>query len=112
MKTTVYRDEFHDYFIRAGRANQFSYQGRNVLYDWIEQLDADTGEETELDVIALCCEFAESDIQELIFDYGYLMDSEAEKTPEYIRDFLNDHCLVCGEYESESGHTVFVYQQF
>ena len=111
MKTTVYRDEFHNYFIRAGRENQFSYQGRNVLFDWIEQLDADTGEETELDVIALCCEFAESTIDELVFDYGYMMDEDAVKDEDYIREFLNDRTIVCGEYEAE-GETFFVYQQF
>jgi len=111
MKTTVYRDEFHNYFIKAGRDNQFSYEGRNILFDWIEQLDEDTGEETELDVIALCCEFSESTIEELIFDYGYLMDEDAIKDEDYIREFLNDRTILCGEYEAE-GETFFVYQQF
>jgi hypothetical protein len=111
MKTTVYRNEFHNYFIKAGRGNQFSYEGRNILFDWIEQLDADTGEETELDVIALCCEFSESTIEELIFDYGYMMDEDAVKDEEYIREFLNDRTILCGEYEAE-GETFFVYQQF
>ena len=111
MKTTVYRNEFHDYFIKAGRDNQFSYEGRNILFDWIEQLDEDTGEETELDVIALCCEFSESTIEELIFDYGYMMDEDAIKDEDYIREFLNDRPILCGEYEAE-GETFFVYQQF
>jgi hypothetical protein len=111
MKTTVYRNEFHDYFIQAGRGEQFSYEGRNILFDWIEQLDADTGEETELDVIALCCEFSESTIEELIFDYGYMMDEDAIKDEDYIREFLNDKTILCGEYEAE-GETFFVYQQF
>jgi recombinational DNA repair protein RecR len=112
MKTTVNNTDFHDAFHKMGRQNQFSYEARNVLFDWIEQLDTDTGEETELDVIALCCEFAESDIQELIFDYGYMMDGDATKDVDYIREFLNDHTILCGEYENASGHTVFVYQQF
>jgi hypothetical protein len=111
MKTTVNNTDFHDYFIRAGRANQFSYEGRNVLFDWIEQLDADTGEETELDVIALCCEFAESTVDELVFDYGYLMDEDAVKDEDYIREFLSNKTILCGEYEAE-GETFFVYQQF
>jgi hypothetical protein len=111
MKTTVYRDEFHDYFIKAGRGNQFSHAGRNVLFDWIEELDESTGEETELDVIALCCEFSESTIEELIFDYGYIMDEDTPKEENYIREFLNDRTILCGEYEAE-GETFFVYQQF
>lgn len=111
MKATVYREDFHNYFLRAGRENQFSYAGRNILFDWIEQLDEDTGEETELDVIALCCEFSESTIEELIFDYGYMMDEDTIKDEDYIREFLNDRTILCGEYEAE-GETFFVYQQF
>jgi hypothetical protein len=111
MKQTVYNSDFHDAFIKSGRENQFSYQGRNVLFDWIEQLDADTGEETELDVIALCCEFSESTIEEILNDYGYMMDEDAIKDEDYIRDFLNDRTILCGEYE-EDGLTFFVYQQF
>lgn len=111
MKQTVYRDDFHDAFVKSGRENQFSYEARNILFNAIEQLDEDTGEETELDVIALCCEFSESTIEELVYDYGHMMDEEATKDEEYIREFLNDHTIVCGEYQAE-GETFFVYQQF
>lgn len=113
MKTTVYRDEFHNYFMRSDTyKNQFSRDALNILYDYFDEYEESTGESIEFDLIAICCEYAESDIQELIIDYGYMMDSEAEKTPEYIREFLSDHCQICGEYENESGHTVFVYSQF
>jgi len=111
MKQTVYNSDFHDAFIKSGRENQFSYQGRNVLFDWIEQLDADTGEETELDVIALCCEFSESTTEEILNDYGYMLDDTDEKDTDSIREFLRENTILCGEYEEE-GLTFFVYQQF
>lgn len=59
MKTTVNKSDFRDAFQHMGRGDQFSYDGLGALYDWIEQLDDDCGTETELDVIALCCEFTE-----------------------------------------------------
>lgn len=112
MKTTVYRSEFHDYFNKSDTyKNQFSYEARDILFDWIEELDQDTGFETELDIVALCCEFAESTIEELIFDYGYLMDQDAIKDSEYIREFLQYNTMLCGQYESGKD-TFFVYAQF
>lgn len=111
MKQTVHNSDFHDAFIKANRENQFSYQGRNVLFNWFEQLDSETGYETELDVIALCCEFSESTTEEILNDYGYMLDETDEKDTDSIREFLQANTMLCGEYE-EDGLTFFVYQQF
>ena len=59
MKTTVSKSDFRDAFHQMGRSENFSYKGLGALYDWIEQLDDDCGTETELDGIAICCEFTE-----------------------------------------------------
>lgn len=59
MKKTVYLDEFVDSFDRCNRSNNFSVQGRAALFEYLEQLEDDLGEEIELDVIALCCEYSE-----------------------------------------------------
>lgn len=42
-----------------GRAKQFSYDGREALYDYLWEVSEDTGQDVELDVIATCCEFVE-----------------------------------------------------
>jgi len=44
-----------------GRGEQFSYEAKNALFDWLEQWEDETGEPVELDVIALCCEYSEMD---------------------------------------------------
>ena len=59
MKQTVHESDFRDAFQKMGRGNNFSYDGLGALYAFIERLDKDTGTESELDVIALCCEFTE-----------------------------------------------------
>lgn len=41
--------------------NNFSYEGKQVLFDWLEQYSEDLGEDIELDTIALCCEYDEWD---------------------------------------------------
>ena len=70
MKTTVTRHDFHDAFRRMGREDQFSYEGLNALFEYLEEYEESTGEELELDVIALCCDYAEySSLDEIIEEY-------------------------------------------
>ena len=112
MKTTVYRSEFHDYFTRSDTyKNQFSYEARDIIFDYFEEYEGGTGEEVEFDLVGICCDFAESTIEELIFDYGYLMDENAVKDKAYIEEFLNDNTSLCGSYQ-QGEDTFFVYVQF
>ena len=83
MKESITQSQFHDRFRDMGRGEQFSYEGKNALYNWLEQMDEDCGTETELDVIALCCEFAEyADLEEFHADYS----SEDYETMEDIEN--------------------------
>ena len=62
---TLTNSMFHDAFHHMGRKDNFSYDGLNALYDYLDEL-----EEYELDVIALCCEFTESSITDALKDTG------------------------------------------
>lgn len=53
--------QFADAFDAAGRAGQFSRQALYALFDFLEEREQDTGEEMELDVVGLCCDFTEYD---------------------------------------------------
>lgn len=59
MKTTVNFSEFCDRFAKMDRNENFSYAGKHALFDYLEELEADTGEEIEFDCIGLCCEWTE-----------------------------------------------------
>jgi hypothetical protein len=59
MKQTVNSSDFVDAFRTHNRMDQFSYEGLKALFEHLEQYEADTGEEMELDVIAICCDYAE-----------------------------------------------------
>ena len=91
MKTTVSESEFRDAF-RNIRPDNFSYAALGELYQWLEQYEDDTGEEIELDVIALCCEYslyasALEAVQELC-------DTEEVTTEEEALEHLRDHTTV------------------
>ena len=58
MKETVTESRFIQAFATL-RPNQFSRNALVALFEHLEELERDLGEETELDVIALCCDWTE-----------------------------------------------------
>lgn len=101
MKQTINFNNFVDAFYNMGRGYQFSIEGKKAIFDYLESIEESTGEEQELDVIAICCDFAESTPKELRQDY--LIPDDVE-----IVDFLDD---FGGWYELlDSGN--IVYQSF
>jgi len=109
MKQTVYLNDFKDAFARMGRANQFSYEGLEILFDWIEQIDDSTGEESELDVIALCCDFEEAHFSDIAKSYGIDIEGlDDEKALETVRDHIWDYSQYCGT----TSENCIVYMNF
>ena len=87
MKTSINKYDFRDAFQKAGRGNNFSYDGLGVLFDYFEAYEEDSGEEIELDVIAICCEFDEAMPEEIRDNYSIEGD---------VLDYLFDHTHVAG----------------
>ena len=70
MKQSVNIYDFEREFKRFER-NNFSWDGLKALFEYLEEYEEDTGEEIELDVVALCCDYAEYDsLNEYNSDYG------------------------------------------
>ena len=108
---TLDKHDFADAFKRYNRQDQFSSEGLEVLFDYLEELSEDTGEPIELDVIALCCDYYESSIQELIDNYNIDLSEVDEDDPdsiiEVVREYLEDNTSVCGQVSDG-----FVYAAF
>ena len=56
MKNTVTEYQFIDSFPNSYKDN-FSYEGKKALYEYLTQLENDCDMEFELDPIAFCCEY-------------------------------------------------------
>ena len=70
MIQTINEYQFADAF-KSIRPDNFSYEGLKALYDYLEDYEDSTGEQIELDVIALCCEYNEyEDLAEFQEDYS------------------------------------------
>jgi len=66
MYQTITKRDFIDAFAEMDRDRQFSYDGLEVLYDYLEEVGYE-----ELDVIGLCCDFTEyKSIDDFQKNYG------------------------------------------
>jgi DNA-directed RNA polymerase sigma subunit (sigma70/sigma32) len=93
MKMTLSKDEFR-FQMNQIRPDNFSYEGQGMLFDFLEEID----EDMELDVIAICCDFTESNFQEVANEldededeiteecYGLDEDETAQKIAEYLEN--------------------------
>jgi len=69
MKSTVSLSDFRDAF--QIRKDNFSYDGLEALFNYLEEYEESGGDELELDVIAFCCEYTEyENIKEFQDNYG------------------------------------------
>ena len=95
MKQSINVYQFERAFKNMDRGDQFSYDGLKALFGYLEEYE----EDVELDVIALCCEYAEYDsLKEFQADYGDEYDDIDE---------IENHTQVI-PVSSES----FIIQQF
>lgn len=95
MKQTINFYDFSEAFRKAGRGDQFTYQGQRALFDYLEGYEEDTGEEIELDVVALCCEFSEyANMEEFWLEY----DQEDYPDEESIMDATIYHAFGEGSF--------------
>ena len=99
MIQTIYEYDFTTAFHKMGRGEQFTYEGLNALYDYLEDLGDDIGEQIELDVIAFCCEYAEYEsLEEFQEDYSedYQSIEEIEHATQVI--MIDDTSFIIQQF--------------
>lgn len=65
-------NDFLEEFKKYGREDQFTYEGKRALYNYLNELGDDSGQPIELDVIGICCDFTEyQNLEEFANDYSY-----------------------------------------
>lgn len=101
MKETVNESRFIQAF-QALRPDNFSRKALVALFAYLDQLEQDLGEEQELDVIAICCEWTEyKDAIEAAEAYGWEAP-EVEEGEE--RDDTSDRKAL--EFLQDNTHVV------
>lgn len=94
---STFVDSFSDTY-----KNNFSYEGKRALFDYLESMEEDTGDQIELDTGCLCCDYTE-----------YENFAELQKDYPDIKDFedLNNNTLVI-PIDNAMKTDNFIIQQF
>jgi hypothetical protein len=85
--------DFCDAFRHEDRNENFSYEGKRHLFDYLEEYEESTGEPIELDIIALCCEYNEDPLSEVLENYN-LESLEELQDNTYVINFDEKTGLV------------------
>lgn len=103
MKITVTFNDFRDTFRAYDRVDNFSREGMELLFDYLEQYEQETGTELELDVVALCCEYNEETPEDIAANYSIDLDGiEEDNIPQAVMDYLCDNTSVVGQTSNGS----------
>lgn len=78
---------FHDAFHCMGRKDDFTYEAREALFNYYDELDQDF----ELDVISICCDWSELTGEEIAKEYNI----EIEEVESYLNE--NTFCVKLPE---------------
>ncbi len=98
MKQTIGFYEFREAFKNFDRLDNFPNGGLSVLWDFLESYEEDTGEEIELDVVGLCCDYCQMSFEDIVREYGLDLDPEDKDA---ILDYLNDNTMVVGQVDDD-----------
>jgi len=91
MYQTVSQWDFVRAFTEMDRENNFSEEGRIALFDFLEEVDPNS----ELDVIAICCDFTEyANVEDLKADYSHLLEDEEFEDDDEVLDFFRDETVL------------------
>ena len=113
MKTTVYESDFLRKFKEYGREDNFTFEGLQILFEYLEQYEEDTGEEIELDVISLCGDYCELTYLEFIREYRLdienyydtedctqtweeALEEDKDWVVEILTDYINENTSLVG----------------
>ena len=99
MKQSVNMYQFERAFINMDRGDQFSRDGLKALFEYLEELENDIGEEINLDVIAFCCDYVEYDtLKDFQADYGEEYESLEAISDETTLITINDESFIIQQF--------------
>lgn len=100
MKQSITFGQFVDAFRAFDRYESFGYKGLRIIFDYLEEYEDSTGEELELDVIAICCDYNMNDYATIAQEYRIELsdaDGDEDEEKQIVLDYLNDNTIVLGD---------------
>lgn len=101
MYTRISKYDFMEAFRNMDMYDQFGYEALSALFDYIEDVEQDTGVEIDLDVVAICCDYTVSTLKEVRDEYD--LDEDVD-----VLEYLMDNTVVVEELDDGR----ILYQNF
>ncbi len=101
-------------FSRYNRPDNFTPAGIRVLFDYLEEISEESGEDIKLDIIGLCCDYSEDTFEDIAANYridltdrdGETIEDE-EEIKRIVLNYLNNNTVVCGVTGTTAVYAVF-----
>jgi hypothetical protein len=98
MKQTITEYQFVD-AIEEDTGNNISFDGARALFEYIEDYEDQTGEETELDVVAIRCEWTEyANFDEALEEYNDIRTGAELRDHTIVIDIPNTDRVIIQEF--------------
>ncbi len=95
-------------WLEHDRYDQFGYDALQIIFDYLEEYEDSTGEEIELDVIAICCDYSVDLLDDIAQNYSIDIEGmDEDEIVDTVREYLEENTTILGEIGGQ-----FVYQQF
>lgn len=107
---TLSKSSFIDAFTHSSRKDQFSYEALEAIFEYLEEYSDSTGENVELDIVGICCEWTEAHWSDIAFDYSidlndFADDEDDDNRIEAVMQYLWDNSQA---YQLSNGNIVYV----
>ena len=105
---TISSSDLYNMACRMDRGHNFGYDGWLAIGDYLEQLSEDTGENIEVDIVGICCDYSMSeDVNDWWKEYGVYSEIDSDEWEEMddaekleaIENYLNENTsvVICEE---------------
>lgn len=92
-------------FRQYGYYEQFSYEAYECIYSYLEEC----GEDIELDVVSICCDFTEEHFEGIAkANIDNYEDMDEEEQIEAVEEYLNENTSIVGKLDNGN----FIYINF
>ena len=102
IQTIIPSDLYH-MACKMGRGDAFGYNGWEAIGEHLEQLSDDIGQDVEVDIVGICCDYSMAEgadewfcehAQYAAIDPEEWEDMNEEEKIEAIRDYLEENTMV------------------
>lgn len=98
MKQSINFSAFVDAFHAYKRYDQFGYDALKVIFDYLEEYEEETGQEIELDVIAICCDYSVEHYTSIASNYSIDLDGlDDDEAKSAVIEYIQDNSSYLGE---------------